>query len=592
MSQQIKTKITHSFKEYLQIVRRFMTQHQIDFLWVRSTDQFLNEYVPNQESLRVFLSGFDGSTGDLLIGLKQAYVLVDGRYVLQAKTQVDSAVYSVVCVSMEQRLEDCLLDLIQTEGSRTPLILACEIEKMTAMQFKSLTDKCAKRSIILQAKDLITASLYADLSFLPDPVWHLVQEVSSLTMTQHVSTHVLSLLKKQGIDAYWCQTLDEIAYVTSLRGQDFAYQSTFRASALLCANKIYLVSDYLSKNLSMSKSLMRNLKSRGVVLCACLADVVAQLPASVRFIGFDSKQTTLSMQQAWQLQSQSMNRVFEWIDIKSPIAPVKAIKTNFEQRLYKRALKQADTVFMQAQKFLCQSVGAGKKISEVDFSDYVYHLFIKSGACGLSFKTICAFGKNGAQIHYGSPSARRFAKSGELVLLDAGAFYDGYATDLTRTFLAGSAKCVANQLQKKIFTSVLRSAIAGMSAVFPVHANGHILDTLTRAPLWQQGLDFAHGTGHGVGISVHESPPRISVRSDTRLSEGMLFSIEPGYYDPQFGGVRIENLCTVKYLDKTKRYWQVVPLTFAPLDGRLIDKTMLTKHEQQFLAKYYSCRII
>jgi Xaa-Pro aminopeptidase len=241
-----------------------------------------------------------------------------------------------------------------------------------------------------------------------------------------------------------------------------------------------------------------------------------------------------------------------------------------------------------ASDWLCEQVaGKKKKVTEYDFAQKVSELFTEAGATGLSFKVISAAGKNGAIIHYGDPSQSRTIKKGELMLLDTGAyFYEGYATDLTRTFLVDGPAGKADAKTKYYYTLVLKAAIAGMRAVLPEGANGAALDAIVRAPLWAEGLNYNHGTGHGVGINVHEFPPRISPMGASQLEEGYVFSIEPGIYLPQFGGVRIENLCTVEKAPKMPGFIRIRPLTFAPLDKRLIEAKMLSADEKAWLTEY------
>ena len=235
------------------------------------------------------------------------------------------------------------------------------------------------------------------------------------------------------------------------------------------------------------------------------------------------------------------------------------------------------------QAWLSSSVSRGERVTEKDVARQTEALFLKSGAFGLSFKVIAAAGKNGAVIHYSTPDDERPIREGELFLLDTGAYYDGgYATDLTRTFLVGKGHVKATDEQRRLFTVVLQGAIAGMSARFPQGATGEQLDALVRQPLWRAGLDYGHGTGHGVGVNVHEFPPRIAPGVRATVDVGQVFSIEPGVYLPGVGGVRIENLCTC-VADEDPRFLRIQPLTFSPLDLRLIDKGRLTAHEKRFL---------
>ena len=247
------------------------------------------------------------------------------------------------------------------------------------------------------------------------------------------------------------------------------------------------------------------------------------------------------------------------------------------------AFHRADTVVDDTLRWAKKLVAKGEKVTEASLSAEVSKRFTEAGAIGHSFATICATGRNGAHIHYGPPSARKVIRSGELVLLDTGAYFEeGYATDLTRTVFIGDDN--PSEEQQRIYTLVLKASIAGMTAVLPLGARGFQLDALIRSPLWEAGLDFPHGTGHGVGVNVHEFPPRIGPSSQSRLEIGHVFSIEPGYYHPKFGGVRIENLCTL--VEGPPGFMQVEPLTFSPLDKKLIDNSKLSAKEKVFLKRY------
>ena len=282
----------------------------------------------------------------------------------------------------------------------------------------------------------------------------------------------------------------------------------------------------------------------------------------------------------------SLGEGVEVLPIASPIVAAKAKKNAVEMAAMKRALGRADGVVAEAQRWLQAQVVAGVRVSEVDFAREVERLFLAAGAVGLSFKVISASGLNGAVVHH-PPSDSAFIEEGQLMLLDTGCYFEeGYATDLTRTFFVGAPGCAPSAAQKQLFTRVLKAAIAGMSARIPKNAVGAQLDGITRAPLWRDGLDYAHGTGHGVGINVHEAPPSVSKQATTGFEEGQVFSIEPGLYLEGVGGVRIENLCTVAADGAQKDWLRVVPLTFSPLDARLIDDAMLDAGERAFLDAY------
>jgi Xaa-Pro aminopeptidase len=251
------------------------------------------------------------------------------------------------------------------------------------------------------------------------------------------------------------------------------------------------------------------------------------------------------------------------------------------------AFKKADEVVYQTQIFVEQCYEKNQSLRESEIDDYVKKQFFKSGARELSFRPICAGGKNGAIIHYASPNSEQKIEASSLFLLDTGAYYEGgYATDLTRTFLVGNKNIKPEKWQKEMFTLVLKASIRGLSARFRRGLLGSQLDAMVRAPLWQAGFDYAHGTGHGVGINVHEFPPRIGPTSSSIILENQVFSIEPGLYFKNLGGVRIENLVTVVSDPTSEQFLRILPLTFCPFDERLIEFHMLDSYEQEFLSYF------
>jgi Xaa-Pro aminopeptidase len=405
------------------------------------------------------------------------------------------------------------------------------------------------------------------------PVRALDESKLDLTATQKVAKLAPELERLQ-LDALLVQTLDELAYLSNLRGSDIPFNSTFRGVGLLTPKRLTL-----GCKVSEVPAHVRQARL-GAVEFVEEDGAWAQVKKGMR-VGFDPR--TVS--------ARSRDRIVqagaEAVSVESPVGPMKAKKGPRELKAMVAAFAKADKVVSTAADWLCTEVAKRNKVSEADFAEKVEALFTASGATGLSFKVISAAGRNGATIHYSHPNPRRLIKQGELMLLDTGAYYaEGYATDLTRTFLVGPKSQKASKEQKYYFTLVLKSAIAGMRARIPFGTRGDQLDAITRAPLWYEGLNYNHGTGHGVGINVHEFPPRIAPQGTGILEEGMVFSIEPGVYLEKFGGVRIENLCTLERIKGMAGTLQVRPLTFSPLDQRLIDRKLLNEEERTWLAQY------
>ncbi|MEZ6185534.1 MAG: M24 family metallopeptidase [Planctomycetota bacterium] len=541
---------------------------------VRSTDRYLNEYVPADESERVWLTGFTGSAGDALVGLDAAWLCVDGRYRLQSEAEVEGTPFSVEHVALGTSIRAHLFDLLKRQVAKQGAKIAYAPHTFTVREREELervlqgsgaTLVATSPSLINQIREPVSPPI--------EPVRGVPVEVAGLSVGEKL-TRCAEVLAKHDLAAYVVQPLDALAYMTNLRGSDFVNQATFRGVGLLFRERMIV---------SAPKPTRIPTSARAPEL-----DVVDQgawrslLPARGR-VGYDPDETTADVIDSIR------GAGAEPVAVPSPVTPLKAKKTDAELAAMKRAFALADKVMEDAIAFVARKVDAGESLTEQDLADEVLRLHLSYGATGLSFRVIAAVGANAANIHYSHPDPSRQIGKGELVLIDTGGYYEGgYATDLTRTFLAGSAASVAEGTpeQKRNYTLVLKCAIAGMAARLPVAAYGEQLDALVRAPLWAEGLDYRHGTGHGVGINVHEAPPRVSTRNGTLLEPNQVFSIEPGLYLPNWGGIRIENLCTVAPSPDAEGFHDVVPLTFAALDDRLIDDALLTPQERAWLARY------
>ena len=245
--------------------------------------------------------------------------------------------------------------------------------------------------------------------------------------------------------------------------------------------------------------------------------------------------------------------------------------------------------------WLRREVAAGHEITEIGFKDRIESLYAEQdGFSGLSFTTISATGANGAIVHYGECSETPL-RTGDLFLIDSGAHIDGGTTDDTRTVSVGPC---TDPEKRRIYTLVLKGVIACSRQTIPGGTSGAALDALARSPLWNHGLNYDHGTGHGVGafLNVHEGPFAICERerrpsSSVGLEPDIVTSIEPGYYRAGWGGIRIENLFIMKpspVAARDKQWLRLVPLTWIPFDPELIDTALLDADERSWLAEYHA----
>lgn len=558
--------------ERLASLRSLMRREGAAYYWLRATDIYLNEYVPTHLSRRAYITGFTGSLGDAIIGLDSATLFVDGRYALQAKDE--ATCFEVQVLPLGESIESACLkklstcksgDVVIVEDDRIPKSQFDVLQKIaTEIGFRILADDGAVERIRSERSNKAEAPL--------GNVWRADTAILGTTLADRLAM-VRQTLQKDHVDGYLLVSLDDIAWISGFRSLDFDNQSTFAARAIVLKDKLLLITPHPSAHFS-DETHVRSFE----YFEQALADVGQQC------IGFDPSATPQALVKHLESSGASLKA------LSNPVLDFKVHKVKSEISHLHAGFKRADDVVFKTQQWVCEQVMAGKKLTEADVSDHVSSLFEKSGTVALSFKPICGYNKNGAIIHHTTPDTEIAIKEGGLFLLDTGGIYEsGYSTDLTRTFLVGDQNTKASPEYKQMFTLVLKASINGMSARFPVGTTGVQLDAIVRAPLWQLGLNFAHGTGHGLGINVHEFPPRIATFGHAKIDIGHVFSIEPGLYIPNFAGVRIENLCTVVADPAKPGYLRVLPLTFAPLDERLIDFDMLTSVEVAFL-EYFKDR--
>lgn len=553
-----------------------LAKYRIKALLVRSTDHYFNEYVPRDLSARALITGFDGSVGDAIITTDKAHLFVDGRYSLQAKQQAKNFVVHVTDAA--QSIETCWLkklpeillanDVLAYDPRTIDLALFDRLHSHI-QTLQANVDACGEQII-----DDVTG-LYARKNGASKKLFKIDESVTGQSSSDKIGA-VGAQLKKSGIDGFLVVKLDDIAWLTNLRCYYFPFQSTFPSIACAFPDQLFLG---IKSGLTVDAAAL----PRDVTVVAEheLIAAISERFSPSQILGLEPQESSKAHELALRRANIELKR------IANPISPLKAVKNEKELLHLRSAFKKADQVVHQTCNFVVESAEKGQMLTEADVDRHIREGFKNSGSEELSFRPICASGKNGAVIHYGTPNYQQAIEENSLFLLDTGAYYEGgYATDLTRTFLASKKSATAHKWQKEMFTLVLKASIAGLSARLRRGTLGIQLDALVRAPLLKHGLDFAHGTGHGVGINVHEFPPRIALTSYSELLEGHVFSIEPGLYFEGLGGVRIENLATVVKDPDNEKFLRVLPLTFSPLDERLIEFDMLDKAERAFLGYF------
>ncbi len=574
--------------ERLTKLRTEMKKNNYDILIIQSTDNYLNEYISIEENGRAYLSNFTGSTGDMILTHKEAYLVVDGRYHTQAEIEVPNKLIHVVKLSFGESPRHVMLKILFEEANKVqhPAKIGFDSKKMPYDFYLMLKEKITNiNGLLIDMGSLLENCLNLlvnkDQSINIDFIDASITGKSSFDKLIDVQNY----LKKHNIDYFLITSLDEIAYLYNIRSYSIPFNSTIKSLSLIGQFSNYLFIKY--------ENIINYLRTQ-------LGDLV-QIEHEDNFVkvfsSLISKDNDHKIRVGFDKLRTPTYRVFDldkiirngdqYVEFESPITALKMIKTLSEMTYIISCFKKADQVINEAINWLNTEINSYKTLTEKDFYNKVKELFYSKGAKALSFDVITASNENSAIIHYTNPDPEKILYPGELMLLDTGAYFEGgYATDLTRTFLIGGDSVKATSKQKEIYTMVLKSAIHGMKAIFPIGTTASNLDTITRSVLWEYGYTYNHGTGHGVGICVHESPPRLNGKSNDVLKENMIFSIEPGIYIEGYGGVRIENLVTIKKIPDKDGWLQVIPLTYAPLDENLIEYSLLNKIEITWLKNY------
>ncbi len=496
-------------------IREFMKEQGINYLLVNSTNKYLVEYAPLEENSRYFLTDFSGSTGDVLVTPEDIFLFVDGRYHIQADLEVNHDVVTVVKLQTGQIFLDELVKKVP--------------ENATLGIFSKKNSQ--KRVEYLMEKGL-NLKFFAD-----DPLdKNTVYDNSNIVAVEGVP--VEEKIKDLNFDgAVLITNLEEVSYLFNLRDFSKNYSSKICGKAVIINDRARLLEDIDDFVESYKGNIYVDKSTINAYDFALIGDKAKILD-------------------------------------DSPIKLMKSVKTDDEIAHYKEAFKRTDLAVKAIREFIENN----DNISEYDIAEQLEKEFKRFGAKSLSFKSIVAKDKNSALAHYSKCSKDEVLKDGSLVLIDCGAYYEqGLATDITRVFVKGEP----SELQRRVYTTVLKMFLNAYNSNFKT---GYEIDALARKIYSENEIDgfvFNHGLGHGIGVSVHEYPPNLSKNemAKVEIKDNMCFTIEPGLYNENHFGIRLENSCYMKD-DKINSF---VHMNY---EKKLIDFSMLNEQEKDWLKEF------
>ena len=557
-------------------LRGELKRRGLDGFVIPRADRQQNEYLPPSEERLAWLTGFTGSAGAAVVLADRAALFVDGRYSVQATTQVDGKIFSIehlVEHPPEQWLEQNL-----TKGAK----LGYDPWLHTSEQVEKLRKACASAGAELIAVDSNPIdALWRDRPAPPAGAATLRELKLAGETAPDKLKRIRTEVKKLRADALLVSDPQNVAWAFNIRGADVTHTPLALAFALIPQDgrpSLYI------ETAKLNNQVRHALEE--------FTDVRAPEELTHDLGRLNSKTVRLDQASA----SDALTRLLTDNGGKpqrgaDPIALLKATK-NHAEIVGSRAAHKRDGVAMARFLAWFDKEAPSGKLTEIDAVAALESFRRDTGALkDISFPTIAGAGPNGAIVHYRvTRASNRRIGTNDLFLIDSGAQYEDGTTDITRTVIVGEP----SEEMRDRFTRVLKGHIAIATAVFPENTSGAQLDPLARTALWQAGLDFDHGTGHGVGsyLSVHEGPARISKLGTVALRRGMIMSNEPGYYKTAAYGIRIENLVLViaapEPVGAEKPLNAFETLTLAPIDRRLIETRMLTTKERVWLDSYHA----
>lgn len=573
---------TSPFRLRIERVQGTLKAQGLAAVLVPSSDPHLSEYLPERWQGRQWLSGFTGSMGTLVVTQEEAAVFADSRYWTQAEVELEGSGCALVKIPTGTAAHhiDWLVtqvkrgETVGVDGNVLGLGAAQQLQRaLDAAGVKLRTDFDVMDSVWPERPGLPSGAVYA----------HAAPHASQSRAVKLASVRQAFL--SQGASHHAISSVDDIAWLFNLRGADVSYNPVFLAHALIDTHgaTLFVADD------KIAPSLAQVLGADGVTLrpYAQAAAAIAALPATSSLL-IDPRRVTLGLRQ-------HVPAAVKVIEAINPSTLFKSRKSDADAAHIREAMAQDGAAMCEFYAWFEAALGQ-ERITEITVDEKLSAARAqRPGFKGLSFGTIAAFNANGAMPHYhATPESHAVIEGNGLLLIDSGGQYLGGTTDITRVWPIGDI----SEAQRRDYTLVLKGTMALSRTRFPRGTLSPMLDAIARAPLWEHGLDYGHGTGHGVGyfLNVHEGPQSISkaiTEPHMAMEPGMVTSIEPGLYRPGQWGIRIENLVMNRPIETVERglfgdFLEFETLTLCPIDTRSIDRQLMRADELAWLNGYHA----
>ncbi len=561
--------------ERLENLRKFMKDKGIDYYIIPSEDAHQSEYVCEHYRGRAYMSGFTGSAGTLLVGLENAILWTDGRYFIQALEELKGS--GIEMFKMRIPGWPSLLEWLK-ENVKAGETIAFDGKVFSVGEYKDFKKLEKENKVNIKIDEDLLDEVWKDRPALPKEKAFLHEVKYCGKSAKEKLREVREEMKKIGANNYIIASLDDIAWLCNIRGNDVKCNPVVLSYALVKENEAYLYVDKLKFTPKMEEELL----NEGVILKSYdeIGNAISNLEGKILI---DPNKISAYLYEC----IKDKNNIVEFGNITTKL---KAIKNEVELDNLRKCQIRDGVAMVKFMKWLKDNIGK-IEISEISASNKLEELrSLDKLFKGISFETIAGHKEHGAMMHYSATKESEYTLEPRgFLLIDSGGQYLDGTTDITRTFVLGDL----TYEERKDYTLVLKGHIGLMRAKFLKGATGSALDIKAREPLWNEGIDYKCGTGHGVGffLNVHEGPQSISpVPNKVALEPGMIITNEPGVYREGKHGIRTENTMVVvkdTYSEEFGEFYKFETISLCPIDLEGLDISLLNEEEKAWLNNYH-----